>query len=140
MKTIRISDAVHDYIAAHGKFGENHDAVLTRLFKLSQSDIPRAEPTPIPSIAPTGRTRIEHSTREMKARVNGRTLSIAFEHEAPRTWTLPERKDDKSEIRRVRDLAVEYAIDCGATDGQRNAVGKAISEAGYYLTRPRATQ
>ena len=136
MRNIRISDAVDRYIEKHGKFGENYDDVLRRLFKLPSTGVPPspAETTLTASVA--RRTRREIATREMKAGMTGTTLSVGFENEAPRTWELPHNKQDKAQIRRIRDLATEYAVGRGATDGQRNAVGKAISEAGYYLTRP----
>lgn len=152
MRNIRISDDVDRYIEKHGKFGENYDDVLRRLFKLPPSGLPASDPPPsvlppadaqpplqaIPSTTPvTHWTRRNVSTREMRARVTGTTLSVAFEHEAPQTWELPTNKGDQHGIRRVRDLAVQYAVGRGATDGQRNAVGKAISEAGYYLTQRR---
>jgi negative regulator of replication initiation len=142
MRSIRISDPVHRYIENRGKFGENYDDVLRRLFKLPPSEPPPSSLPPfleaIPSTTSVNhRPRRNVSTREMRARVIGTTLSVGFEHEAPQTWELPKNKSDQHEIRRVRDLAVEYAVGRGATDGQRNAVGKAISEAGYYLTRRR---
>jgi negative regulator of replication initiation len=137
MRNVRISDTVHKYIEERGKFGENYDDVLRRLFKLPPSG-PPTSPEALPPTAPVRRrTRRNFSTREMRAHVAGTTLLVGFQYETPQTWELPKDKNDQHEVRRVRDLAVEYAVSHGATDGQRNAVGKAISEAGYYLTQPR---
>ncbi len=46
---------------------------------------------------------------------------------------LPTDKSNKRAIRRVRDEAYDYARKHGATDGQINAIGKALQQAGYYL-------
>jgi len=49
-------------------------------------------------------------------------------------WSLPKR-DDKAGIRRVRDAAVQFAEENGATVGQVFAVKKALTEAGYHLVK-----
>jgi hypothetical protein len=42
---------------------------------------------------------------------------------------------DKKGIRTVRDLAVEFARQNGASIGQENAVKKALTDAGYWLVK-----
>jgi hypothetical protein len=144
MRTISISDTVHAFIEKHGKFPETYDDVLRRLFKLPSSDVPNGREefpvvAPPPKSSENNRTRRNLSTREMKAWVEGTTLWVAFEHETPRRFELPSDKNDKNGIRQTRDSAVDWATTKDATDGQKNAIGKAISGAGYYLTRPRGT-
>jgi hypothetical protein len=50
---------------------------------------------------------------------------------------MPEDKGDKKEIRKVRDAAMAFGQENRATPGQMNAIAKAFSDAGYYLTGPR---
>lgn len=58
-----------------------------------------------------------------------------FEDGAREQWPLPDAHD-KEGIRRVRDAAVKWALEQGASDpGQTNAVRKELTNAGYYVSR-----
>lgn len=125
MKTIRISDEVWEEIAKRGKFGETEDNVLRRVFGLDKRE-------PVSRVI--GHTRRHFATVRMTARAVGRELQVEFESGARNKWVLPDRSD-KVAIRSVRDAAVEFASQNGATPGQVNAVKKALTEAGYHLAK-----
>ena len=72
----------------------------------------------------------------MSARAEGSHLLVKFADDEMERWKLPDRSD-KEEIQRIRDMAVAFARDHGATLGQINAVKKALTEEGYYVTKPR---
>jgi negative regulator of replication initiation len=121
MRTIRISDEVWDEIAKRGKFGETPDDVLRRVFKISQGD---------EQIKPR---RVKVADRPMRSSVIAEQLTVLFKDDGTsKSWPLPP-KDNKQEIRRVRDEAVEFAISQGATDGQVGAVKKALTSNGYHV-------
>ena len=137
MRTIEITEDVWQAIAKHGKFGETEDDVLRRVFKLPsqkegasegegqvQSDVRR----------PSGRTRRTRATQRMSSYIQNSQLHVSFSGGASRSWSLPDR-NDKAAIRSVRDKAVSFARDNGATVGQQNAVKKALTEDGYHLTK-----
>jgi len=84
-----------------------------------------------------GRRTPRRATRRMSAWVERGHLSVRFADDQMETWELPDRSD-KGAIRRVRDTAVAFARENQATLGQINAVKKALTEAGYYLTKPRS--
>ena len=74
------------------------------------------------------------ATKRMSARVENDRLLIQYPDDE-KSWSLPDPAD-KAAIRRIRDEAVEFALVHGATDpGQTNAVKKALTNAGYYLTQ-----
>ena len=128
MRTIKISDEVWSAIAERGKFGETEDDVLRKVFSLS----PATRPV---SSGRRGRGRTRHATKKMSARVQGGHLVVEFEDGARDQWPLPERTD-KDAIRAVRDTAVSFALDQGASDpGQTNAVRKALTDSGYHLIK-----
>ena len=122
MRTIRISDEVWNSIVAMGKFGETPDDVLRRAFKISQGG------------NPAGKFRVRNATQRMTAKAKDNRLTVSFLNGPSKEWPLPER-DDKPGIRSVRDKAVQFAVDNGATIGQQYAVRKALTEAGYHLTK-----
>jgi hypothetical protein len=70
----------------------------------------------------------------MSTKVDGDGLRIDFGGGVSSAWPLPDR-NDKVAIRAVRDAAMGFARDNGATEGQQNAVRKALTNAGYYLRR-----
>jgi hypothetical protein len=74
------------------------------------------------------------ATVRMHAAATEGQLNVSFADGTSREWHLPS-KDDKAGIRRVRDSAVEFARQHRATIGQQNAVKKALTEAGYYVSR-----
>ena len=125
MRTIRISEAVYKQIAERGKFGETPDDVLRRVFNISEP--PRA--------SRTGRGRSPNkATNPMSARVENGCLSVSFQSGHAESWDLPS-KGDKEGIRKVRDRACEFAEMNGATEGQVNAVKKALTDKGYHLIK-----
>jgi len=131
MRTIRISDEVWNEIAKRGKFRETEDDVLRRVFQL-----PAAQP---PERTKGSRPRRNYATVRMHADVHsdadGKRLVVSFEGGERNEWRLPD-KSKKEAIRDVRDKAVKFALSQGATDpGQTNAVRKALTNHGYYLTK-----
>ncbi len=51
------------------------------------------------------------------------------------SWELPDRSDKKA-IRHIREDAVNFVLDQGASyPGQTNAVRKALTDTGYHLTK-----
>ncbi len=70
----------------------------------------------------------------MSTEVRDGELVVFFHHGESNRWTMPHR-NDKDGIRKVRAEAVEFVMKNDATDGQKNAVLKAITEAGYHLTK-----
>ncbi len=131
MPKITISDQVWNAIAERGRFGETEEDVLRRVFDLS----PLPPERRISRSGPRGRGRTRHATIRMSARVESGQLIVDFESGARNSWPLPE-KHDKAAIRHIRDDAVRFALDNEASDpGQTNAVRKALTDAGYYLSR-----
>ncbi|HLA26885.1 MAG TPA: hypothetical protein VJZ49_03205 [Syntrophales bacterium] len=70
----------------------------------------------------------------MSSNVVGNKLVVQFENGISNSWGLPDRSD-ASKIRQVRDSAVNFAIQNKASFGQQNAVKKALTDAGYYVSR-----
>jgi hypothetical protein len=82
----------------------------------------------------TQRTKSRLASMRMSARVVGDRFVVQFETGASNSWQLPERHD-KQQIRQVRDHAMRFAKDNGGTEGQQNAVRKALTNAGYHLKK-----
>ena len=77
----------------------------------------------------------EYATKRMSARVEGNLLVVAFKDEGiSERWALPDRSN-KEEIRRIRDEATTFAHKHGASRGQVDAAKKALTEAGFWLTK-----
>ena len=132
MRSIKISEAVWAAIAERGRFGETEDVVLRRVFGLPPDDF--GEGT-----SPTGRPKRERrrrATRRMSARTEHGQLVVRFTDDGTeRRWTLPDRSD-RAAIRHVREDAVAFALEHGASDpGQTNAVKKALTDAKYFVSR-----
>ncbi len=132
MRSIRITDEVWNEIAKRGKFGETEDDVLRRVFGLGgHADRQESQA----AITGPKRRRGYYATNRMHAGVHSGQLVVSFSSGAEDRWELPERSD-KAEIRRIRAEAVQFALKNGASEpGQTNAVLKALTEAGYYLTK-----
>jgi len=139
MRNILISDEVWAVIAANGKFPETPNDVLERLLHVKK-EVPPPITSPQPltrqPVAPTPKKpqRHSHSTRRMSAYVQGKILYVKFEHGPEDRWRLPD-VSDKNGIRAVRDQAVAFARQNGASLGQENAVKKALTDAGYWLVK-----
>lgn len=125
MKTIRISDEVWDEIAKRGKFGETEDDVLRRIFSIAGPSRPTLRPMP---------PRVKKAILRMSTFVRSGTLLVEFENGKKNQWALPDQQD-KDGIRKVRDAAVDFAQQNSASLGQMNAVKKALTDAGYYVSR-----
>ncbi len=122
MRTIRISTEVWEAIAKVGKFGETPDQALRRVFQIGGKS----------RNGGVGKRRI--ATTRMSHEVNGQEFTVSFANGASKSWSLPKR-DDKAGIRRVRDAAIKFARENGATDGQVHAVMKGLTGAGYHLRK-----
>ena len=70
----------------------------------------------------------------MSAYVRGNQLHVSFQDGSARSWVLPSR-NDKAAIREVRDKAVAFALESGASIGQKYAVMKALTDTGFHLTK-----
>ena len=145
MKTIRISDEVWSAMAEVGKFGETPDDVLRRVFKLDGNTVRGTSISTFNStLASTGtanvRNPIQHGWKQRRATVmmtqavEGNDLVIRFVGGADRRWPLPS-KSDKAAIRKLRDEAVDWARQNGATHGQQAAVMRALTSRGYHITK-----
>ena len=133
MRTIKVSDEVWEAMAERGTFGETEDDVLRRAFNLPPS--PRSPHGGRGGGHRPGRGNRRFATKRMSSRVESGKLVVAFEDGARKEWTLPERSD-KGSIRKIRDDAVSFALENGASDkGQTNAVRKALTNADYHLTK-----
>ena len=130
-RSIRISGAVWNAIAERGRFGETVDDVLRRVFGL----VPEHDPErSVSDRRGTGRRAPRRATNRMSAHVEHGRLLVQFT-DGEKSWDLPD-PTDKGAIRRIRDEAVAFALAHGASEpGQTNAVKKALTNAGYYLTR-----
>ncbi len=132
MRTVKISDAVWAAIAERGKFGETVDDVLRRVFDLPSGD--DAERTQIQS-GRQGRGNRRHATKRMSPRIEGGRLVVKFDDGTANSWELPHRSD-KEHIKRLHEDAAAFVRENGGTDpGQTNAVRKALTDAGFYISR-----
>ena len=125
MRTIRITEDVWEAIANRGRFGETENDVLRRIFKLE---------TPPTDTSRTVRARRRFAEKKMSTSVNNGYLIVEIGG-ARQQWLRPEIYD-KAGIRQVRDAAVQWALEQGASNpGQANAVRKALTDAAYYVSR-----
>ena len=135
MRSIQVSEPVWKAIAEKGKFGESEDDVLRRVFHLP----PNANGSTPSGAAQRGRAtasgpRRSLATQRMSSYINNGQLHIAFQGGASHSWTLPP-KNDKAALGSMREKAVSFARENGATIGQINAVKKTLTDDGYHLTR-----
>ena len=126
MRTVRISEAVYEVIASKGSFGETVDDVLRREFGVIDCSKTK-------SASKLGRRR-NFATNRMSANISQGRLVVEFATGERKEWVLPV-KSDKGKIRKSKDEAGVFAQNCGATEGQVNAVYKALTEGGYHLTK-----
>lgn len=133
MRTIKVSEDVWRAIASQGKFGETEDDVLRRVFKLPPDSITEGSNIS-PDIPRGGRPRKSFAKQRMSSYIQSNHLHVSFQGGSSDSWTLPNRSD-KNGIRKVRDKAVAFAKENKATIGQINAVKKALTDAGYHLTK-----
>lgn len=135
MRSINVSEEVWQVIAAEGKFGETEDDALRRRFKLppnssSQASMRGSSQQRGNASAP----RASFATKRLSSYISGDQLHLSFQGGPTRSWQLPV-KSDKLKLRLVREEAVAFVRDNGATIGQINAVKKTFTDTGYHLTR-----
>jgi hypothetical protein len=140
MKKIEISDEVWQAIAKRGKFGETEEDVLRRVFELPPvTEVDTRSSGRSATVRSTGVPRRSFATVRMHAGVHRagseEHLVVSFHDGKEQRYPLPS-KDDKDAIRSVRDEAVAFALSHGASNpGQTNAVRKALTDAGYFVSR-----
>jgi len=132
MKRENIDDDVWEFVRKHGDF--LHDKTwcdaLRRALRIPISGTPPAKAKP-------GRgNRI--TAKPLHRDINDKEVIFGFGDAPRKSWKLPPSKDDKQEVRRIRDEALAFGRANGATAGQLNAIAKTFSDAGYYLTGPRS--
>ena len=78
------------------------------------------------------------SKKRMSARTERGLLVVEFANDKiAGRWELPDRSDKRA-IHRIRDEAVIFSLEHGASHpGQTNAVKKALTDTGYYVTKAR---
>lgn len=138
MRSINVSEPVWQAIADRGKFGETEDDVLRRVFDLPENtetdkDVLATQQRAASSSKSIGPRR-SFATDKLSSYISDNKLRVSFASGPSSSWTLPER-DDKANIRIVRDKAVSFAEDHGATLGQVNAVKKTLTDSGYHLIK-----
>jgi hypothetical protein len=134
LRSVQVSEEVYEVIAENGKFGESVDDVLRRLLGVPDGPA-QSKPFTVTPRRRASRTRPRLSERTLSSRVEGGQLLLAVEGEEI-SWDLPARH----EIERIRTItyeALDWAEERGATIGQLKAVRKALSEAGYFIGKPR---
>ncbi len=134
MHPITISEPVWQAIASRGKFGETEDDVLRRVFDLPASSDPKEGQSHSTRPRHSSGPRRSLAIDRMSAYLSANQLHVSFVSGPSSSWTLPE-KTDKVALRAVRDEATTFASKNSATLGQVNAVKKALTDAGYHLTK-----
>ena len=135
-RTISITEEVWQEMAKYGRFGETPNDVLKRVFGLLESSGPsrlQLSETQDP-VAISPRTRRKIATKRMQAVVSDNSLTISFVDGPSREFPLPSRSD-KNAIRATRAEAMKWGENSGASQGQIDAIKKALTDAGYHLTR-----
>ena len=131
MRTVRITEDVWNAIAARGKFGETEDDVLRRILGIESNKEGRR----LNGKIRPGRGNTRYAVKRMSARVEAGQLVVEFSDGARHQWRLPD-PSDKYVIRDIRNAAVAFALENGASDpGQTNTVRKALTDAGFHLTK-----
>jgi hypothetical protein len=124
MRTIRISDAVWQEIAKRGEFGETPDIVLRRVFNIANEQ-ERVRPQ---------KSRKRHATDRMSAYIENGSLHIEFARGVEQTFELPETWD-KAAISDVTANVMTFVKENDGSIGQINAARKALTDAGYHITK-----
>lgn len=128
MRNIKISEEVWQAIAAKGKFGETENDVLERFFKIQRDPYKFNFDQKMPP------TRKKIADKRMSTFVKDKTIHISFQDGNSFKWTLP-NPSDKQRISVIRQDAINFARLNGASFGQEQAVKKALTDAGYWLTK-----
>lgn len=139
MHTITISEPVWQAIASRGKFGETEDDVLRRVFNLPVNseltgDLKAKQLSNATTRQRVSGPRRSRATDRMSAYLSDTHLHVSFASGPSSSWQLPSNSD-KAALRAMRDKAIAFAKKNTATIGQVNAVKKALTDAGYHLTK-----
>jgi hypothetical protein len=132
MRTIRISEDVWQEFERIGKFGETPDTVLRRVFKIEQVKARKENLDYTLDVRTSKRHR--YATDRMSAHVNGNKLVVMFHRGAAKEFILPDRSD-KREISNLTSNVMEFVKQNGGSIGQINAARKALTDAGYHITK-----
>jgi hypothetical protein len=122
-KTIKISQEVWNAIAARGKFGETEEVVLRRVLDIKS-------PSPANSVNVWKRQALD----ALRAKCTGNELIFQFDSGPQKKVVLPQ-PEDKTAIRKIRDEAVSWATQHGATEGQIKFVQKEFTSRGYHVNK-----
>ena len=133
MRTIEVSAEVWAEIAARGKFGEREDDVLRRVFGLDATKAPISVVRPQTSMNKP--KRLNRATDRQSAYLANGHLQIEYKSGPRKQFVLPASKNEKMAIREILDSALAFGKMTGATIGQLNAIRKALTDAGYHLTK-----
>ena len=132
MRTIRISDEVWQEIAKRGKFGETEDDVLRMVFQIKANGPDQGQSMR----RPQGHFSKDKMHAKVYQEADGSCLKISFRTSGMKAeFELPGDKSDKRAIRIVLESALEFGEANGASKGQLFAIRKALTEAGYHLTK-----
>jgi hypothetical protein len=133
MKRENIDDDVWGHVAQkYGKFGDRWCDALRRGLGIP---IPRKTPAKAQSPGSEGGGRNRFAEIRLDRKTTDEEIAFRFGDGPWKTWKLPIDKVNTQEVRRIREEALDFGRANGATDGQLNAIGKAFSDAGYYLNR-----
>lgn len=134
MKRENIDDDVWEYVAQkYGKFGDRWCDALRRGLEIP---MPQKTSTKARNAGSKRSGRNRFAKMRLNRDIRDKEISFRFGDNGPwKTWKLPTDKKNTQEVRRIRGEALDFGRANGATDGQLNAIGKAFSDAGYYLNR-----
>lgn len=141
--TIEVSDLVSAWLVdeRERRPDQSYDDILRSLIGLPvrarSSSASAAKPSQhsvSPSVSVRSTARASVATRRLQSYISGNELVVGFVGAPERRWPLPPR-NDKRRIRAVRDEAVSFVTQQGATIGQQNAVKKALTDAGFHLIK-----
>ena len=142
MPTIEVSDLVSAWLAdeRERRPGQSNDDIVRSLIGLptrarSTLVVPGPERSAhAPPRSESIQARPTFATRRLSSYISGDQLVVGFVGAAERRWPLPAR-GDKRRIRSLRDEAVAFVTQQGATIGQQNAVKKVLTDSGYHLIK-----
>jgi len=133
MKRENIDDDVWEHVAQkYGKFGDRWCDALRRGLGIP---IPRKTSAKARNPGSEGGGRNRFAEIRLDRKTTGEEIAFRFGDGLWKTWKLPIDKGNTQEVRRIREEALDFGRANGATNGQLNAIGKAFSDAGYYLNR-----